>query len=456
MDLNPPPIPFYGTLWDVLPDTSALKRWTAELAAAAACTSHTADPWTAVGQGMLIEHHDVDEVDALMPTIAQSAGMHLVVMEVDGVESPFDALGEEEPVLVFLRPGEWLGGDLGDAPVLFGRARNPHFDPRAAYAFRHTLGSALLGAWSGRPMVMVTAVESHDQMDPLLRARGLFDRKLALPRFTPEVHAGMFLAEVGRHRFAREVLEGQVRLGALLANQYACSRRRGLLATALARACERSGKPIAFRDILECMTYGTTEGDDAPLLQDEDYWAIAVHEAGHALIAHLDSRDKVIPAYCTVLPRGDTLGLMTQPADAHFHTNPNSRVRDMRHSIRVDLAGRAAEVLLLGPEEVSVRGARRDLQSATEDAMAMFGAWGIPTDLAREAAGSNLAAFGRRPSESDRERVESLARAYLEREFATVTAMLEAHRETLVAIATELAEKKVLVASEMTFLLRAA
>ena len=52
--------------------------------------------------------------------------------------------------------------------------------------------------------------------------------------------------------------------------------------------------------------------------------------------------------------------------------------------------------------------------------------------------------------------MESLARAYLEREFATVTAMLEAHRETLVAIATELAEKKVLVASEMTFLLRAA
>ncbi|MBU3694026.1 MAG: hypothetical protein FGM40_04265, partial [Rhodocyclaceae bacterium] len=266
--------------------------------------------WAEVGQAVLIWHHDTAEVEALMPAIAASAGMRIEVAEVDGSDDPLGHLGLGEPVMIFLKPGEWLGGQLAEEGNLFGRARDPRFSAATAYAFRRVLADLLMGPWRGRNIVIVTSIERVNQVDPFLRAAGLFDRKVGLPALNSEARARVFMAEAGTHRFDEQVQRYPDRLGGILANQLDCHRRRGLFRQALVRKHRAERRPIREEDIMEYAAYGTTAADEALPPTPESLWGTAVHEAGHALVAHLDSRDRVIPAYCSVLPRGSTAGMM--------------------------------------------------------------------------------------------------------------------------------------------------
>ena len=102
--------------------------------------------------------------------------------------------------------------------------------------------------------------------------------------------------------------------------------------------------------------------------------AVAIHEAGHALVAlcsaHADPVTKV-----TILPAGQSLGVTQQlPADER-HLYSESYLYD---SLAVRLGGRAAELLVLG--EAST-GAASDLAGATELATRMVRDWGFSPRL---------------------------------------------------------------------------
>ena len=105
------------------------------------------------------------------------------------------------------------------------------------------------------------------------------------------------------------------------------------------------------------------------LLPDEKH-AVAVHESGHSLVAalclHADPVAKV-----TILPAGQALGVTEQLPIAERHLYQESYLYD---SLAVRLAGRAAEVLVLG--EAST-GAANDLAGATQLAAHMVRDWGM-------------------------------------------------------------------------------
>src|SRR3984957_14835247 len=102
--------------------------------------------------------------------------------------------------------------------------------------------------------------------------------------------------------------------------------------------------------------------------------AVAIHEAGHALVAlcseHADPVTKV-----TILPAGQSLGATQQlPTDErHLYSE-----RYLNESLAVRLGGRAAELLVLG--EAST-GAANDLAGATELATKMVRDWGFSSRL---------------------------------------------------------------------------
>ena len=96
---------------------------------------------------------------------------------------------------------------------------------------------------------------------------------------------------------------------------------------------------------------------------------IAVHEAGHALVAAALKTGRVEKV--TILPRGQALGvtLVTPVEDKRLHMES-----ELRNRIQMLLAGRGAEQLYF--HEVS-SGAGQDLQEASKIALSMVGALGM-------------------------------------------------------------------------------
>ena len=109
-------------------------------------------------------------------------------------------------------------------------------------------------------------------------------------------------------------------------------------------------------------------------LLPEEKRAVAVHEAGHALVAALSPHADHV-AKVTILPAGSSLGVTELlPADER-RLYPESYLQD---SLAVRLGGRAAESLVLG--EVS-SGAANDLAGATELATRMIREFGMSSVL---------------------------------------------------------------------------
>jgi cell division protease FtsH len=105
-------------------------------------------------------------------------------------------------------------------------------------------------------------------------------------------------------------------------------------------------------------------------LLPEEKRAVAVHEAGHALVAALSPHADHV-AKVTILPAGSSLGVTELlPADER-RLYPESYLQD---SLAVRLGGRAAESLVLG--EVS-SGAANDLAGATDLATRMVREFGM-------------------------------------------------------------------------------
>src|SRR5439155_10216734 len=127
-----------------------------------------------------------------------------------------------------------------------------------------------------------------------------------------------------------------------------------------------------FSEARDRILLGRREASNA-LLGDEKR-AVAIHEAGHALVAslseHADPVSKV-----TILPAGQALGVTEQLPVDERHLYPESYLRD---SLAIRMGGRAAEQIVMG--EVST-GASNDLAGATQLATRMVREFGMSAKL---------------------------------------------------------------------------
>ncbi len=112
------------------------------------------------------------------------------------------------------------------------------------------------------------------------------------------------------------------------------------------------------------------------VLSEEERRIIAVHEGGHALVAHhLPEADRVNRV--TILPRGQSLGVtqFTAEADRYNYSREALMAR-----IAVGLGGRVAEELTFGVQRITT-GAENDLQMVTNLARRMVTRWGMSERL---------------------------------------------------------------------------
>jgi cell division protease FtsH len=136
---------------------------------------------------------------------------------------------------------------------------------------------------------------------------------------------------------------------------------------------------VDFATARDRLLIGRREASNALLPESH---AVAVHEAGHALVAALSENADPV-AKITILPRGAALGVTEQLPTTERHLYPESYLTD---SLAVRLGGRAAEVIVLG-------------EASTGAANDQAGAIGLATRMAGSGAfrpRSGPSATGRR------------------------------------------------------------
>ena len=221
-------------------------------------------------------------------------------------------------------------------------------------------------------IVVLAATNRPEVLDPALLRPGRFDRQITIPLPTLEERAAILAVHCLGKRLAPDVSLNVVARGtpgfsgADLAN----------LANEAAIFAVRDNREILtaadFDDARDRILLGRREGSN--VLLPEEKHAVAVHEAGHALVAALsDHADPV--AKVTILPAGQALGVTQQLPLIERHLYGEDYLRD---TLAVRLGGRAAELVELGQGST---GAANDLSTATDMAIRMVREFGLSPEL---------------------------------------------------------------------------
>jgi cell division protease FtsH len=221
-------------------------------------------------------------------------------------------------------------------------------------------------------IVVLAATNRPEVLDPALLRPGRFDRQITIPLPTLPERAAILVVHTRDKKLGPDVDLNVVARGtpgfsgADLAN----------LANEAAIFAVRHGRDVIsaadFDDARDRVLLGRREGSN--VLLPEEKHSVAVHEAGHALVAALsDNADPV--SKVTILPAGQALGVTQQLPLVERHLYGEDYLYD---SLAVRLGGRAAELVELGQGST---GAANDLAGATDLATKMVREFGLSSEL---------------------------------------------------------------------------
>ena len=370
--------------------------------------------------------------EAGVPFFALSGSSFVEMFVGVGASRVRDLFGDarkRSPSIIFIDEIDAIGGRRG--PGGFGSN-----DEREQTL--NQLLSEMDGFEPGAAVVVMAATNRAEILDAALLRPGRFDRTVEIPLPNRTERTAILAIhsktkQLGQHVDLDAVSRGTPGFsGADLANLV---NEAAINAVRARRAVISAADFDAARDRL---LIGRRDTSNA-LLPEEKH-AVAVHEAGHALVALLSEHADPV-AKVTILPRGAALGVTEQLPISERHLYPASYLTD---TLAVRLGGRAAEILVLGEPST---GASNDLAGATDLATRMVREWGFSTEVGPIGYGpegpSRDNPFAGRPYAEETQRVIDTEVARLLREAeAQATAVLHAHLDTLGRVVELLLERE--------------
>ncbi|HZO12018.1 MAG TPA: ATP-dependent zinc metalloprotease FtsH, partial [Polyangiaceae bacterium] len=291
-------------------------------------------------------------------------------------------------------------------------------------------------------VVVLAATNRPDVLDAALLRPGRFDRQVMIDKPAFEARVDILRVHTEGKPLAEDVdLESVARAtpgfsGADLAN---------IVNEAAIAAARRSGDRIQGMDFDSALDK-VMLGDQRDLrLGDEERHRVAVHEAGHAVVASYTDYGNV-PRRVSIIARGASLGSTQQrpEADRFVVARP-----ELEAKLAILLGGQAAERLIFGDMST---GAEDDLRKATQIAQRMVSSYGMSEkigpvyhDLHEEHPflGRRMASDGG-VSDATTRVVESETRRLLLEARERADALLEAHRDKLDALVSALLAEETL------------
>ena len=228
------------------------------------------------------------------------------------------------------------------------------------------------GFESNDGVILISATNRPDVLDPALLRPGRFDRQVVIPRPDLNGRIGVLKVHCKKIKLAPEVdLESIARgtpglSGAELAN----------LVNEAALLAGRAGKSQVEDEDFDLAKDKILMGLERKtmIISDEEKKNTAYHEAGHTMVARLipgtDPVHKV-----SIIPRGMALGVTLQLPTADRYSYDREH---LLNNIAILLGGRAAEEIAL---KHMTTGAGNDLERATVLARKMVTEWGMSEKL---------------------------------------------------------------------------
>jgi cell division protease FtsH len=302
-------------------------------------------------------------------------------------------------------------------------------------------------------VVVIAATNRPEILDPALLRPGRFDRQVEIPLPNLKERAAILAVHVRSKQLEAGVdLDVVARgtpgfSGADLAN----------LVNEAAIVAVRAGRdrigPKDFDEARDRILLGRREATNA-LLPDEKH-AVAVHEAGHAMVAVLSEHADPV-AKVTILPAGQALGVTEQLPVDERHLYSESYLMD---SLAIRMGGRAAEQLVLGEGST---GASNDLAGATQLATRMIREFGMSPKLGPIGFASDSPAYlGDQPvrtrayAEATQQVIDEEVERLLKEASERAAGLLETHREALDRVVKLLLERETIEGAEVEAIVRA-
>ncbi|KND59682.1 Cell division protein FtsH [Candidatus Burkholderia verschuerenii] len=279
------------------------------------------------------------------------------------VKHLFELARKNAPTVIFIDEADGLGKrtDTGGGPVEAESNR-----------IINQLLAEMDGFASNEGVIIVAATNHPENLDEALRRPGRFDRtiQVRLPDLEDRAKILRFYAadlkkksdDIDFDQLARLTTGFSPATLSMIVNQAGLvARKRG--------ASEVDA--THFMEAIKIARIGDVNGAERALADDERT-RIAIHEAGHGLVAAILNTG--VLEEMTILPRGGALGvaLITKMQDKHLY-----RETEMRNEIQVLLGGRNAELLMFN--EAS-SGAGQDLQEASRITLDMVSKYGFNDD----------------------------------------------------------------------------
>jgi cell division protease FtsH len=228
------------------------------------------------------------------------------------------------------------------------------------------------GFESNEGVILISATNRPDILDPALLRPGRFDRQVFVPVPDIKGREGILKVHVKKTVLADDVdipilargspgstgadLENMVNEAALMA----------------ARRGKDRVEMIDFEDAKDKVMMGTER--KSMVISDEEKRTTAYHEAGHALVATLLPNTDPIHKV-TIIPRGQTLGLTQQLPIDEKHMYPRDY---LVNNICILMGGRAAEEIVL---HIQTTGGGNDIEKASDLARKMVCDYGMSEKL---------------------------------------------------------------------------
>jgi len=221
-------------------------------------------------------------------------------------------------------------------------------------------------------IVVLAATNRPEVLDPALLRPGRFDRQVTIPLPNLAERAAILAVHCRGKKLDPDVDLNTVARGT---PGFSGADLANLVNEAAINAVRHARQVIMMDDFVTArdrILLGRRQ--DSNVLLPEEKRSVAVHEAGHALVAALSPRADPV-AKVTILPAGQALGVTEQLPLVERHLYSEDY---LNQSLGVRLGGRAAELVKFGQGST---GAGNDLASATDLATKMVREFGLSPAL---------------------------------------------------------------------------
>ncbi len=301
--------------------------------------------------------------------------------------------------------------------------------------------SEMDGFESSHDVIVLSATNRPDVLDPALLRPGRFDRRILVDLPTTEDRRKIIDVYVRNKTVAEDVDLDRLARGT---PGFSGADIKNLLNEAALLAARKSKKVIENEDLEEArdkIMMGIAR--EGMALTEEEKRLVAYHEAGHAVVgAKLKYADPIHKV--SIVPRSQSMGVTQQIPEKEKYILQREYLGDR---LAVMMGGRAAEMMIFN---TTTSGAGNDLQQATKIARKMVLEWGMSGRFEHMALGSprenvflgEEIARQRDYSEATAQEVDSEVESLLHAAYSTAANLLKENRAAMDRLAEELMENE--------------